>query len=191
MHRINEDGTIPKDNPFVGKAPALPSIYTYGNRNPQGLTLNPSTGVVWEVEHGPRGGDELNIIRPGRNYGWPVITYGMNYNGTPWGDAITAKEGMEQPLTYWTPSLAVSSLAFYRGDKFPQWKGQILLALARVPGAAPARADRREGDAPGSAVQGRRPPPRHDRRAGRLRLHRLQPARSHRAPRPRAGGRLG
>ena len=126
VHRINEDGTIPKDNPFVGKAPALPSIYTYGNRNPQGLALNPSTGVVWEVEHGPRGGDELNVIRPGRNYGWPVITYGMNYNGTPWTD-ITAKEGMEQPITYWTPSLAVSSVAFYRGDKFPQWKNQILL----------------------------------------------------------------
>jgi glucose/arabinose dehydrogenase len=128
IHRINEDGTIPKDNPFVGKPPAMASIYTYGNRNPQGLTINASTGVVWEVEHGPRGGDELNIVRPGRNYGWPVITYGMNYNGTPWGDAITAKEGMEQPITYWTPSLAVSSVAFYAGDKFPQWKGHLLLA---------------------------------------------------------------
>jgi glucose/arabinose dehydrogenase len=127
VHRVNEDGSIPKDNPFVGKPPAMPSIYTYGNRNPQGLTIHPTTGVVWEVEHGPRGGDELNIIRPGRNYGWPVITYGMNYNGTPWGDAITAKDGMEQPITYWTPSLAVSSLAFYHGDKFPQWKGHILL----------------------------------------------------------------
>ena len=127
VHRINEDGTIPKDNPFVGKPPALASIYTYGNRNPQGLTIHPSTGVIWEVEHGPRGGDELNVIRPGRNYGWPVITYGMNYNGTPWTD-ITAKEGMEQPITYWTPSLAVSSVAFYAGDKFPQWKGNILLA---------------------------------------------------------------
>ena len=127
VHRINEDGTIPKDNPFVGKPPALASIYTYGNRNPQGLTIQPSTGVIWEVEHGPRGGDELNVIRPGRNYGWPVITYGMNYNGTPWTD-ITAKEGMEQPITYWTPSLAVSSVAFYAGDKFPQWKGNILLA---------------------------------------------------------------
>ncbi len=128
VHRINEDGTIPKDNPFVGKPPALPSIYTYGNRNPQGLTLNAATGQVWEVEHGPRGGDELNIIRAGHNYGWPVITYGMNYNGTPMGDAITAKDGMDQPLNYWTPSIAVSSVAFYRGDKFPQWKGQILLA---------------------------------------------------------------
>jgi glucose/arabinose dehydrogenase len=127
VHRIREDGSIPKDNPFVGKAPALASIYTYGNRNPQGLALNPATGVVWDVEHGPRGGDELNIIRAGHNYGWPVITYGMNYNGTPWTD-ITAKEGMDQPITYWTPSLAVSSLAFYNGDKFPQWKGQILLA---------------------------------------------------------------
>ena len=128
VHRLNEDGTVPKDNPFVGKPPAMASIYTYGNRNPQGLTLNAATGVVWEVEHGPRGGDELNIIRPGRNYGWPIITYGMNYNGTPWEGGLTAKEGMEQPLTYWTPSLAVSSLAFYAGKEFPQWKGNILLA---------------------------------------------------------------
>jgi len=127
VHRLNEDGTVPKDNPFVGQPAAMASIYTYGNRNPQGLTLNAATGVVWEVEHGPRGGDELNIIRPGRNYGWPIITYGMNYNGTPWEGGITAKEGMEQPVTYWTPSLAVSSLAFYAGDKFPHWKGNILL----------------------------------------------------------------
>jgi len=127
VHRINEDGTIPKDNPFVAQADAIKSIYTYGNRNPQGLTLNTATGQVWEVEHGPRGGDELNIIRAGHNYGWPIITYGMNYNGTPWEGGITAKDGLDQPLTYWTPSLAVSSLAFYRGDKFPQWKGQLLL----------------------------------------------------------------
>jgi glucose/arabinose dehydrogenase len=127
IHRVNEDGSIPKDNPFVAQADAIKSIYCYGNRNPQGLTLNKDTGEVWELEHGPRGGDELNIIRAGKNYGWPIITYGMNYNGTPWGDAITAKEGMEQPINYWTPSLAVSSLAFYRGDKFPQWKGQILI----------------------------------------------------------------
>jgi glucose/arabinose dehydrogenase len=128
IHRINEDGSIPKDNPFVGKPPALPSIYTYGHRNPQGLTWNAQTGTLWEVEHGPRGGDELNIIRAGHNYGWPVITYGMNYNGTPWEGGQTAKEGLDQPLNYWTPSIAVSSLAFYTGDKFPQWKGNILLA---------------------------------------------------------------
>ncbi|HWJ57251.1 MAG TPA: PQQ-dependent sugar dehydrogenase [Vicinamibacterales bacterium] len=127
IHRVNEDGSIPKDNPFVGKPPAMPSIYSFGHRNPQGLTLNAATGVVWEVEHGPRGGDELNIIRAGHNYGWPLITYGMNYNGTPWEGAVTAKEGLDQPITYWTPSIAVSSLAFYTGDKFPQWKGQILL----------------------------------------------------------------
>jgi aldose sugar dehydrogenase len=127
VHRINEDGSIPKDNPFVAKADAIKSIYTYGNRNPQGLTLNSGTGQVWEVEHGPRGGDELNIVRAGHNYGWPIITYGMNYNGTPWEGGLTAKDGLDQPLTYWTPSLAVSSLAFYRGDKFPQWKGQLLL----------------------------------------------------------------
>ena len=127
VHRINEDGSIPKDNPFVGKPPALPTIYSYGNRNPQGLYWNAATNELWEVEHGPRGGDELNIIRAGRNYGWPVITYGMNYNGTPWTD-ITAKEGMEQPLTFWLPSIAVSSLAFYTADKFPQWKGNLLVA---------------------------------------------------------------
>ena len=106
----------------------MPSIFwTYGHRNPQGLTLNAATGVIWEIEHGPRGGDELNIIRPGRNYGWPIITYGMNYNGTPWEAASPPRTASSSPPTYWTPSLAVSSLAFYTGDKFPQWKGQILL----------------------------------------------------------------
>ena len=127
VHRINEDGTIPADNPFVGQAGAIKSIYSYGNRNPQGLAQHPETGDLWEVEHGPRGGDELNVIRPGRNYGWPVITYGMNYNGTPM-TAITAKEGMEQPVTFWTPSLGIASVDFYRGDKFPQWKNQVFIS---------------------------------------------------------------
>jgi glucose/arabinose dehydrogenase len=130
VHRINEDGTIPKDNPLVGQPNALPSIYSYGNRNPQGLAQHPVTGELWEVEHGPRGGDELNIIRKGRNYGWPTITYGMNYNGTPMTD-LTAKEGMEQPITHWTPSLGICAMDFYTGDKFPQWKNQLFItALA-------------------------------------------------------------
>jgi glucose/arabinose dehydrogenase len=130
VHRINEDGTIPADNPFAGQAGAVKSIFSYGNRNPQGLAQHPETGELWEVEHGPRGGDELNVIRSGRNYGWPVITYGMNYDGTPM-TSLTANEGMEQPVTYWTPSLGIGAIAFYRGDKFPDWKNQIFItALA-------------------------------------------------------------
>ena len=130
VHRIRDDGSIPPDNPFVNKPGALPTIWTYGNRNPQGLALHPVTGELWEVEHGPRGGDELNLIQPGRNYGWPVITYGMNYNGTPMTD-LTAKEGMEQPVTYWVPSIGICALDFYRGDKFPEWKNEpFITALA-------------------------------------------------------------
>ena len=131
VHRLFRDGRIPPDNPFVHTPGALPSIWSYGHRNPQGLALNPATGDLWETEHGPRGGDELNFIRPGRNYGWPVITYGMNYNGTP-VSPLTAKEGMEQPVVYWTPSIAVSPIRFYTGNAFPKWKGQLFLgALAQ------------------------------------------------------------
>jgi len=130
IHRIFDDGRVPEDNPFVGKAGALPTIWSYGHRNPQGLDKDPATGALYDVEHGPRGGDELNLIGKGKNYGWPVITYGMNYDGTPITN-LTAKEGMEQPVTYWVPSIAVSSIAFYTGSKFPQWKGQLFLgALA-------------------------------------------------------------
>jgi glucose/arabinose dehydrogenase len=130
VHRINEDGSIPKDNPFVGRPGALPSIWSYGNRNPQGLARHPVTGELWESEHGPRGGDELNRIEPGRNYGWPVITYGMNYDGTPMTDR-TAQEGMEQPVVHWTPSIAVSAVDFYTGSRFPRWKNDLLVgALA-------------------------------------------------------------
>jgi len=131
VHRINEDGSVPKDNPFVKKPGVFPTIWSYGNRNPQGLAQHPVTGELWAVEHGPRGGDELNVIRPGRNYGWPVITYGMNYDGTPMTN-LTAKAGMEQPSAYWVPSIAVGSIAFYTGDKFPRWKNNLLLgALAQ------------------------------------------------------------
>lgn len=130
IHRIHDDGRIPDDNPFVNEPGAIKSIWTYGNRNPQGLDFDPRTGVLWSTEHGPRGGDELNIIEKGKNYGWPVITYGINYNGTP----ITserARPGMEQPVIQWTPSIAVCGIDFYEGDKFPEWKGNLFVtALA-------------------------------------------------------------
>lgn len=131
VHRIFDDGRVPGDNPFVGQAGALPTIWTYGHRNPQGLALNPAGGALYDAEHGPRGGDELNLVVKGRNYGWPVITYGMNYDGTPMTN-LTAKDGMEQPVTYWVPSIAVSAIAFYKGTKFPEWDGQLFLgALAQ------------------------------------------------------------
>lgn len=130
VHRILDDGGIPVDNPFRGQANALPSIWSYGNRNPQGLDRHPVTGDLWEVEHGPRGGDELNRIEAGRNYGWPIITYGMNYDGTPI-TGITAKPGLEQPVLHWTPSIAVCGMEFYRGDRFPAWKHHLFVtALA-------------------------------------------------------------
>jgi aldose sugar dehydrogenase len=126
IHRFNDDGTIPEDNPFVHRQGAIPSIWTYGHRNPQGLTFDPATGDLWESEHGPRGGDELNIIHPGHNYGWPVITYGINYDGTPITDHL-AHQGMDQPVTYWVPSIATSPLIFYTGNQFPVWKNNLLL----------------------------------------------------------------
>jgi glucose/arabinose dehydrogenase len=121
IHRIYDDGRVPEDNPFRADASAYPTIWAYGNRNPQGLDLHPQTGDLWESEHGPRGGDEVNVITRGNNYGWPVITYGMNYNGKPIADA-TAAPGMEQPKHYWTPSIAVCGIDFYEGDRFPDWK---------------------------------------------------------------------
>lgn len=126
VHRIHDDGRVPADNPFAQKAGAFPSIWSYGNRNPQGLAIDGRTGLLWETEHGPRGGDELNIIRRGANYGWPVISYGMNYSGSP-VTAFTAKEGMEQPVTHWTPSIAVCGIDFYTGDAFPEWKHHLLV----------------------------------------------------------------
>ncbi len=130
VHRIHDDGRVPADNPFVQTRGALPTIWTYGNRNPQGLALQPGTALLWETEHGPRGGDELNLIHPGRNYGWPVITHGMNYDGTPI-TGLTAREGMEQPVLHWTPSIAVGDMAFYAGDRFPRWQGNLFVtALA-------------------------------------------------------------
>ena len=126
VHRVLDDGRIPPDNPFVGRSNALPTIWSYGHRNPQGLDRHPVTGALWETEHGPRGGDELNLIRRGVNYGWPIITYGMNYNGTPI-TALTAQAGLEQPVVYWTPSLAVCGIEFYRGDRFARWRNNLLV----------------------------------------------------------------
>jgi len=125
--RVNKDGSVPKDNPFVGKAGALPEIWSYGHRNSQGATLAPD-GRFWMTEHGPQGGDEINIPQAGRNYGWPVITYGENYGGGKIGDGITAKDGMEQPLHYWVPSIATSGMAFLRSDRYGAgWKGNLFV----------------------------------------------------------------
>jgi glucose/arabinose dehydrogenase len=126
VHRVFDDGRIPPDNPFVNTSNAIPSIWSFGHRNPQGLTRHPVTGEIWEAEHGPRGGDEVNWIRPGLNYGWPLICWGMDYDGSPIS-AFTAKEGLEQPVTYWTPSLAVGAISFYSGDKFPRWKNNLFV----------------------------------------------------------------
>lgn len=125
IHRILRNGGIPKDNPFRHIKAAMPSIYSYGHRNPQGLTFNPETGQLWESEHGPKGGDEINLIQPGKNYGWPIITYGINYNDTPITD-IVRKEGMEQPVFYWRPSTATCGLSFYHGELFPKWNNKLL-----------------------------------------------------------------
>jgi aldose sugar dehydrogenase len=129
--RLNEDGSVPKDNPFVNRNTARPEKFTLGNRNIQGAALHPKTGDLWTHEHGPQGGDEINIIRAGRNYGWPVITYGANYGtGTKIGEG-TQKAGMEQPLLHWVPSIAPSGMAFYDGDKFPNWRGNILIGALK------------------------------------------------------------
>ena len=125
MVRLHEDGSVPEDNPFVGRAGARPEIWSYGHRNPQGLAIHPETGAVWLTEHGPQGGDEVNIAVAGANYGWPVIGYGVNYgSGTKIHDATHA-EGMEQPVHFWVPSIGVSGLAFYTGDRFPEWRGDL------------------------------------------------------------------
>ncbi len=127
IHRLHDDGRIPADNPFVDEPDAVASIWSYGHRNPQGLAIHPVTGDLWETEHGPRGGDELNHIRKGLNYGWPVITYGINYNGTIITE-LTEKEGMEQPILHWTPSIAVCGIDFYTGDRFPNWKNNLFVS---------------------------------------------------------------
>jgi aldose sugar dehydrogenase len=127
VFRITKDGKPVPDNPFIGQKDAMPEIYSYGHRNPQSLDINPVTGDLWEAEFGPRGGDELNIIKPGKNYGWPIITYGIEYDGRKIGDSIQQKEGMEQPVYYWDPVLSPGGMIFYTGDAIPEWKNNILL----------------------------------------------------------------
>jgi len=138
VHRIHDDGRVPADNPFVNTAGARGTIWSYGHRSPQGLAIDPETGTIFESEHGPQGGDELNLIQKGRNYGWPVIGYGVNYGGAKL-HATREREGMEQPLWFFVPSIATSGLLVYRGDRFPAWQGQVFMGgmvanyLARVP----------------------------------------------------------
>jgi glucose/arabinose dehydrogenase len=124
--RLNDDGTAPADNPFAGKQGYLPEIYSVGHRSPQGLVFNPVTGELWENEHGPLGGDELNIVRAGKNYGWPLVTYGKNYDGSAVSES-TAREGYESPFMFWVPSIAISGLSFYTGDRLAAWKGNAFV----------------------------------------------------------------
>ncbi len=137
--RLHDDGRVPSDNPFVGQAGALPEIWSYGHRNPQGLIVHPETGDVWATEHGPQGGDEFNLIEPGNNYGWPVIGYGVNYGSGTTIHEGTRREGMESPIHFWVPSIATSGLMIYTGDKFPEWQGDVF-----VGGLAGERIDRLE-----------------------------------------------
>jgi aldose sugar dehydrogenase len=128
ISRINPDGSIPRDNPFLNEPLVPPDVYAFGIRDPEGAAINPKTGELWEVEHGPAGGDEINIIRSGRDYGWPVISYGRQYtSGKPVGSGLTAKPGMEQPIYFWFPDVAPSGLMFYTGDRFPEWKGNLFV----------------------------------------------------------------
>lgn len=127
IHRLHDDGRVPADNPFAAKSGALPSIWSYGHRNPQGLRIDPANGWLWAHEHGPRGGDELNRIQAGRNYGWPLATYGINYNGTSIS-GMTTRADIEPPVTQWTPSIAPCGLAIYTGERFPKWKANLFVA---------------------------------------------------------------
>ncbi len=125
--RLHEDGKVPDDNPFVNQQGAMPEIWSYGHRNPQGLIYDKDSNTLWDIEHGPKGGDELNLVEKGKNYGWPVITYGIDYDGTPISD-LQEKEGLEQPVHYWVPSIAPCGIAQVKGDKFPNWKNNLLAA---------------------------------------------------------------
>jgi glucose/arabinose dehydrogenase len=124
--RLTEDGTAPRDNPFAGQQRYLPEIYSVGHRSPQGLVVHPTTGELWENEHGPLGGDEINIVRAGNNYGWPLVTFGKNYDGTIVSEH-TARDGYESPFIFWVPSIAVSGLSFYTGDRLGPWKGNAFV----------------------------------------------------------------
>jgi glucose/arabinose dehydrogenase len=154
INRIHEDGRIPADNPFVGEAGMQPSIWSYGHRNPQGLAFHPETGDLWANEHGPQGGDELNLIEPGKNYGWPVIGYGVNYRS---GTAIhegTHRDGMEQPKHIWVPSIATSGLLIYTGNVFPEWKGSALVGGMAGAQIARVELDGQSADSEETLVKG-------------------------------------
>lgn len=126
VYRLHDDGRIPEDNPFASKDGALAAIYSYGHRNPQGMAKNPETGQIWVHEHGPRGGDEVNIIQAGENYGWPILSYGINYSGSDFAEG-TEREGYQSPIWYWVPSIAPSGMTFVTSDKYPDWQGDLLV----------------------------------------------------------------
>jgi glucose/arabinose dehydrogenase len=129
--RLNPDGSVPEDNPFVGQEGAMPEIWSYGHRNPQGLAVRPETGEVFAQEHGPKGGDEINIVQPGANYGWPLVSWGIDYGGSPIGDGSRERDGTVQPIHYWDPSIAPSGMTFYDGDAFPEWQGDLLVGALK------------------------------------------------------------
>ena len=149
--RLRDDGTVPPDNPFVGRADAKPEIFTYGHRNGYGLAIHPETGQLWQAEIGPLGGDDVNILVPGHNYGWPLVSMGRNYTGSLVSDEPWARPGMDNPRIFWVPSISPSSLTFYTGDKFPKWKNSLFIGsltqqqLIRMSFNQPSQAERREG----------------------------------------------
>jgi len=149
--RIRDDGTVPGDNPFVGRAGAKPEIFTYGHRNGYGLAFHPETGELWQAESGPMGGDEVNILLPGHNYGWPLVSTGRNYTGTLVSEQPWSRPGMDNPRIHWVPSISPSSIIFYTGDKFPRWKNNLFVGsltqqqLIRIAFNQPSQAERREG----------------------------------------------
>jgi glucose/arabinose dehydrogenase len=122
VHRVNDDGTVPSDNPFVGRTGVVSTIWTYGHRNPQGLSIDPATGLLWESEHGPMGGDELNLLEAGHNYGWPVVSHGLEP-----GITGTTHEGMDPPIVYWNPTIAPSGIHFYAGTRYPSWRNDLFV----------------------------------------------------------------
>jgi glucose/arabinose dehydrogenase len=149
--KLRDDGTVPPDNPFVGRAGAKPEIFTYGHRNGYGLAVNPESGELWQAEIGPMGGDEVNILVPGHNYGWPLVSTGRNYTGTLVSDQPWARPGMDNPRIHWVPSISPSSIIFYTGDKFPKWKNNLFVGsltqqqLIRIAFHQPSQAEQREG----------------------------------------------
>jgi glucose/arabinose dehydrogenase len=149
--RIRDDGGIPADNPFVGRSDARPEIFTYGHRNGYGLSFNPETGELWQAEIGPMGGDEVNILVAGHNYGWPLVSTGRNYTGTLVSDEPWARPGMDNPRIHWVPSISPSSILFYTGDKFPEWRNNVFVGalttrqLVRIAFNQPSQAERRVG----------------------------------------------